>query len=646
VVRLRLLTLVALVVSACSSSPHQETARPANDQNAGGVTPEILAKYAPPSVPADVRRRVQSMLDVRSPGAGDVTLDGTKMFFTWSVTGSAQVWRLDGPQRFPVQLTGGEDVTTLADVMPDGEHILLSRDRGGEENPGLYLQSAEGGPLEVIAQKDKVQTFLSFVSDDGGSIYYRANDRKPDAYAIYRYDVATKQPELVFDQDGLWDVADHRSDGRLLLAKETGNASREFYEFDPATKALTPVLGQNESEDHEAAFGGESGELIVLTPKLSNFRRLYRYRNGEFLPISPEMSHDVTAFSVNDRRILYTINDGGYTRLRAMDASAFTELPLPPLPPADHVRFGSTTSNGRYTTITVDTGRAPASSYVLDWTSGKLTQWHVPSAPELDTSRFAVASLESYPARDGTPIPMFVRRPASCPSKPCPVIVNFHGGPESQSLPGFDSSAQLFVDAGFVFVEPNVRGSEGYGKAWLHADDGPERLKVITDIEDCATFIRAHWGEDGRPPKIGVYGGSYGGYSALIGMTMFAGAYDAGVSVVGISNLRTFLQNTAPYRRALRVTEYGDPDKDRDALMKLSPITYVDRVKAPLLVIQGANDPRVPVSEGIQIHGALEAKKIESRLIILPDEGHGSQKRDNRVLELGNIIQFFQSGLG
>ena len=615
-----------------------------SDQNAGGVTPEIAAKYAPSPLPPDVRRRVQSMLDVRSPGAGAVTLDGTRMFFTWSVTGSAQVWRLDGPQRFPVQLTGGEDVTTLDDVMPDGRHIVVSRDRGGEENPGLYLQSAEGGPLEVIAQKDKVQTFLSFVSEDGGSIYYRANDRKPDAYAIYRYDVANKQPELVFDQDGLWDVADHRPDGRLLLAKETGNASRQFYEFDPRTKALAPLLGQNESEDHEAAFARESGELIVLTPKLSNFRRLYRYRNGEFLPISPEMSHDVSAFSIDEgrRRILYSVNEGGYTRLRAMDAATFTELPLPPLPPADHVRFGSTTSNSRYTTITVDTGLAPSSSYVLDWTSGRLTQWHVPSAPELDTSRFAVARPESYPARDGTEIPMFVRRPPSCPSKPCPVIVTFHGGPESPSLPGFDTAAQLFVDAGFVFVEPNVRGSEGYGKAWLHADDGPERLKVITDIEDCATFIHAHWAEDGRPPKIGVYGGSYGGYSALIGMTMFAGAYDAGASVVGIGNLLTFLQNTAPYRRALRVTEYGDPDKDRDALVKLSPITYVDRVRGPLLVIQGANDPRVPVSEGIQIHAALEAKKIESRLIILSDEGHGSQKRDNRVLELGHVLQFFQ----
>lgn len=213
-------------------------------------------------------------------------------------------------------------------------------------------------------------------------------------------------------------------------------------------------------------------------------------------------------------------------------------------------------------------------------------------------------------------------------------------------MPGFDRHAQLFVDSGFVLVEPNVRGSEGYGKTWLHADDGPKRLDVITDIEDCARFIRARWATDGRPPRIGVYGWSYGGYSALIGMTMFAGAYDAGASVVGIGNLLTFLENTAPYRRALRVTEYGDPERDREALVKLSPITYVDRVKAPLLIIQGANDPRVPVGEAIQIHDKLEAKKVESRLIVFPDEGHGAQKRDNQVLELGHLIQFFQTHLG
>jgi dipeptidyl aminopeptidase/acylaminoacyl peptidase len=225
------------------------------------------------------------------------------------------------------------------------------------------------------------------------------------------------------------------------------------------------------------------------------------------------------------------------------------------------------------------------------------------------------------------------------------VIVLFHGGPEGQATPGFYAGTQLFVDAGFTVVEPNVRGSDGYGRTWIHADDGAKRLAVITDIEDVAKYIKDKWAAGGKAPKIGVAGGSYGGYATLVAMTMFAGAYDAGASVVGISNLYTFLMNTAPYRRALRISEYGDPEKDKDALLKLSPITYIDQVKSPLLIIQGATDPRVPAGEAIQIKAALDAKNIPSELIIFPDEGHGAQKRENQVLQLGHMVRFFEQHL-
>jgi dipeptidyl aminopeptidase/acylaminoacyl peptidase len=642
------LLLGALLLAAgCTSSSR---ARPAAEETAPpAATPEVLARYAPTPLPAELRRRVQAMFDVRSPGAGQLSPDGTRLFFNWSVTGSSQVWRVDGPQRFPVQLTGGEDPTTLQGVMPDGRHIVVSRDRGGAENPGLYLQPADGGALETIFQKDGVRASLAYISDDGASIVYAANDRKPDSYAIYHYDVAAHRADLIFGEDGLWSVADHRDDGRLLLEKATGNTSSEYFGYDPAAKALTPLLGQNETEDYDVEFGLGDGELIVRTPKVGDFQRLYRYAvaSKALAPITPEMSHDVSSFSVSDDggRVLYTVNDGGYTRPHALDARRFTELPLPALPPADHVSFGSTSRDGRYTAILLNSATTLPSSSVLDWRTGTLTRWHVPSAPEIDPGRFAPATLESYPARDGTPIPMFVRRPAACTPAPCPVIVEFHGGPEAQSGPGFDAGAQLFVDAGFVHVTPNVRGSDGYGKAWLHADDGPKRLAVITDIEDCARWIRDRWAEGGRAPKIGITGASYGGYSTLVGMTMFAGAYDAGVAVVGISNLATFLEHTAPYRRALRITEYGDPARDGDALRQLSPITHIERVAGPLLIIQGANDPRVPVSEALQMQTALERRKAGSSLILFPDEGHGSQKRDNRVQEVGHTLAFFQEHL-
>ena len=284
-----------------------------------------------------------------------------------------------------------------------------------------------------------------------------------------------------------------------------------------------------------------------------------------------------------------------------------------------------------------------------------MTQWVLPSAPEVDLKKFAIAKLMNYETRDQIKIPMFVRFPEGCESKTdvkiessknCPVVVHFHGGPEGQSEAGFSPMAQAFVNEGFIFVEPNVRGSDGYGKEWLDSDNGIKREKVITDIEDASIWIKNNWkNQKNESPKIGVMGWSYGGYSTLMAMTKFAGAYNAGVALVGMSNLVTFMQNTAPYRRILRASEYGNPDTDKEFMLRLSPVTYVDNVKDPLLIIQGANDPRVPAGEAIQMQETLTKKKIKSELIIFADEGHGSSKKENQVLEIGNMIEFFKKNL-
>ncbi len=633
--------------SAVASAAPAPAATGYSGHGAESVSPEVLAEFAPTPVPAEIIARVQALLDVKAPGAGRLSPDGKALYFSWSISGTRQLWRLDGPKQFPVQMTGGDAPTGIVATTPDGKWLILSRDRSGEENPGLYLQDPKGGPLTVIQHKPKVQTTFFFVSDDSKFVYFRANDVKQATYVIYRWDIEKKQREVVFDQqEGIWAVADAKADGRLLLAKEVGSNMSEYFEYDPAKKSLTPLFGQGERQDYNAEYGAAEGEVIVQTPKLGEFRRLYSWKAGTLTPISPDIKHDVDSFSIDRQkaRILYNVNEGGYMRLHGLDAKTFKALKLPAFPPSDHVLVASTTPNGKFTTFSVDTGKGPQLSYSLEWKSSKLSEWHVPSSPEIDTSRFARAALEQYPARDGTMIPMFVRRPEKC-DKPCPVVVNFHGGPEGQTLAGFSVSAQAFVDAGFVFVAPNVRGSDGYGKTWLHADDGPKRLDVITDIEDCARFIRKSWGDGGKEPKVGIMGGSYGGYSTLVGMSMFAGAYDAGAENVGFSSLVTFLQNTAPYRRPLRISEYGDPDKDREALIKLSPITYIDRIKAPLLLIQGANDPRVPVGEAVQVYRALQAKKLPAKLMIFADEGHGSQKRENVALTMGHMVRFFQEHL-
>lgn len=456
----------------------------------------------------------------------------------------------------------------------------------------------------------------------------------------------------MFDTPGLWRITDRRATGagdEWLLTKALGNTHQEIYRYAVATKTLTPVVGQGQTEQYDVAFGPRPGELFVRTNQPSDYQRIYRRTaDGALVPVTPELRHDITGMVIDEARtrLYYVVNQDGFLRLHALDARTLKPLALPTLA-GDNQRFASVSRDGRYVQLTVDGARLPPTSVVWDWKTRRATTWRLPMTPEIDVGSFAPVALETYPARDGTPIPMLVRRPAACATAatPCPVVVDFHGGPESQSLAGFDASAQLFVDAGFVFVEPNVRGSSGYGKAWLHADDGARRKDVVTDIEDAARYIRTAWAKGGVAPRIGVMGGSYGGYATLMAMTYFAGAYDAGVATVGISNLVTFIQNTAPYRRILRMSEYGDPAQLGDVMRELSPTTHVDKLVAPLLVIQGVNDPRVPVGEALQFYRAMEARQVPGGLILFADEGHGTSKRGNQVLARGQTLAFFERHL-
>ncbi|MEK7357809.1 MAG: prolyl oligopeptidase family serine peptidase, partial [Bdellovibrionota bacterium] len=430
----------------------------------------------------------------------------------------------------------------------------------------------------------------------------------------------------------------------------TGARTAEYFRYSMADRKLVPVLGQGEKEEYRIEFAATSDDYLVMTNKFGNFRRLYLLRAGKFEPITPDVKMDLDGFSTpfNKSKLYVQWNDNGTNRLEIRDPVTFkiiTPAKIAAFKDAAHVFAASPSRRGRFVAIGVEHSRAPRTSYVYDWKDRTLTQYVRPSFPELARDRFADTKLEFYPARDGTKIPMLVTRSKECEGKLCPVVVNFHGGPEGQSRPGFNKRAQLFAGDGFVYVEPNVRGSVGYGKEWLRADDGSKRLDVITDIDDCSKYVRVAWAIDGKQPKIGVMGWSYGGYSTFMAMTMFAGAYDAGVALVGMSSLRSFLLNTAPYRRILRVSEYGDPERDKDALEKLSAMNYLDRVKAPLMISQGASDPRVPVGEALQIRAALAKRGVEVPLIIYPDEGHGSAKRDNTVLELGHSLAFFKKHL-
>jgi dipeptidyl aminopeptidase/acylaminoacyl peptidase len=652
---------IALCVLAFAAAAHAQQA-PYSGLGADSIGKDVVAKFAPPPLDARLLRSIELMLDVRAPGLGIPSPDGRALYFGWGITGSAQVFKLDAPKAFPIQMTGGDENTSIRGVTPDGKWIVLTRDAGGQENPGLYLQPSSGGPLRTVFHAPKVRASFAFVTPDSREIYFAANDVSPDSQTIYRYDIAAGTRTRVFAEKGFWAVADHRGTGtslRLLLAKRPSSLASEYYELVPATGQLTPLLGAGESVLYEAQYAAQPGELLVGTDRFRDLKTLYRWKIGSdtsaasFREVIASPDMEVTEFAIDQaRRHAYVeLNDRGYTKLVVLDARTYAQVALPLPRDADHVVAGATTEDGRFVTIGVSTPTAPRTSYVWDWDRRALVQWVVPSSPEVDVGAFVAAKLVSYPAKDGMPIPAFVRVPRGCAADenatadPCPVIVLFHGGPEGQAKPGFSTYRQMFVNAGYILVEPNVRGSGGYGRKWLDADNGPRRLDVIGDIEDASRYVKAQYARNGKAPKVGVMGGSYGGYAALLAMTMFAGAYDAGVSNVGISNLESFLRNTAPYRRALRISEYGDPERDAEALRKLSPVNYVDRVKDPLLIMQGVNDPRVPVGEAVQMHELLAKRGVSAPLILFADDGHGAARRSSAAQQLGHTIRFFDEHL-
>ena len=614
------------------------------------ISPENLKKYAPPILNPVMTNKLKKMFDVTSPGMGMLSPDKKTLFFSWRVTGQSHIWKIDGPQKFPQQLTSGSDAVTLSAVAPNGQFLIISKDTNGQENPGLFKLDLKTGFIQELYRKEKVQVSFSFITDDSKWMYYTANDKKADSYSTYKLNLETLKTETVYEGDGNWYVADYWNQGeRLLMVKYNGARVNEYFDLDVKTQKLTPIIGQGEKNEYEVSYGTKTDEFIVLTAK-DNFKRLYLYKNKQLiLKSESQLKFDISGFSIDHprKKLTYTVNREGYSELHALSLPSFKTIKIPQFKNADHVFLGATTRDGQVSMLGVISSQSPRLSYSYDWKTQKMTQWVLPSAPEVDLKSFSVSKLMKYTTRDGVEIPMFVRFPQKCKEKSgCPVVVHFHGGPEGQSQPGFSPMAQAFVDEGFVFVEPNVRGSDGYGKEWLDSDNGAQREKVITDIEDASIWIRKNWADaNGAAPKVGVMGWSYGGYSTLMAMTYFAGSYDAGVALVGMSNLVTFMQNTAPYRRILRMSEYGNPETDKDFMLRLSPVTYVDKVKNPLMIIQGVNDPRVPAGEALQMHETLQKKKIASELILFADEGHGSSKKENQVLEIGHMIEFFKKHL-
>jgi dipeptidyl aminopeptidase/acylaminoacyl peptidase len=334
-------------------------------------------------------------------------------------------------------------------------------------------------------------------------------------------------------------------------------------------------------------------------------------------------------------------NVAGRTELAFLDFVTGAFSPGPPLP--SEIGGGLTWSrDGTQIALTCSGATAPADVWVLERATGGLRQVTRSPHPGVPLASLVRPTLVSFPASDGLELSGWLYRPAGATS-PGPIVLSFHGGPEGQERPSFRSDYQALLSRGIAVLAPNVRGSAGFGKRFVNLDNGALRRDGVRDIEACLDYVVKAGVAD--PKRIGIMGGSYGGYMVMAGLTQYPDRFAAGANLFGVVNFATFFKHTEPWMAAISKVEYGDPDKEAALLRELSPIHKVDEVQAPTLVLHGANDTNVPVVEAEQVVESLKRRSVPVDYVLFPDEGHGFRKTPNRIRSTVSIVRWFEKYL-
>jgi dipeptidyl aminopeptidase/acylaminoacyl peptidase len=440
-------------------------------------------------------------------------------------------------------------------------------------------------------------------------------------------------------------------DSKLLVWRYVSISESYLYLADVATGTLTALDDSGRKVGiRTAKFAPDGRGVYLLTDEDGEFLQL-KFKDPvthQSRSVTPVSGWDVEDFDVSSdgRYLAYAVDDDGRSRLTVLDTQAKLELAPAGLPQGriGNLRFDRT---GRRLAMSAESALAPRDVYVYDLEHGKLERWTRSEPGPLDPGTLAPPELIHYPTWDRVGgharlLSAYVYRPRTA-AGPSPVVIDIHGGPESQYRPGWDPFVQFLVnELGYAVVAPNVRGSSGYGKTFLALDNGVLREDAVRDIGSLLVWIGVQPQFD--RDRIAVMGGSYGGYMALASLVAYGERLRGGIDLVGISNFVTFLHNTAAYRRDLRRAEYGD-ERDtgmRVFLDRISPLTNASRIKKPLLVVAGSNDPRVPVSESEQLVWRARAAGGEVWYLLAKDEGHGFRKKANRDAYLESAATFLQ----
>ncbi|MFP5373788.1 MAG: S9 family peptidase [Gammaproteobacteria bacterium] len=660
--------LFTAVLSGLVLSPPAHAQAPAAATRAGNdvVREEVgnrISENIPP-IPAELLEQLNRYQNTRGAGVAGWTPDGCLLVGT-RFAETNQVHRVCAPLGMREQLTFYPEPvssTTPAPAKSGRDGFVFGKDTGGDEFWQLHWFDLATRETTLLTDGRRSQNRGPLFSPDGRLLAYSSTARNGTDTDVWVRDMATGQARPVVTAGGSWSAQDFSPDGRRLLVTRYVSINEAYPgEVDLATGELTlfPVDGG------KAAFGGfeyapdgasvyfVSDEPVAGRP--SEFRTL-RYHapdDGSVRELSGHIPWDVEGFTIADdgRHLAYVTNEDGIYKLRVLALPGHEEVALPELP-VGVIGGLAFSPDGRRLALTLNSATSPSDAYVIDLAARSLTRWTRSEIGGLDPDRFVSPTLVRYPTFDqvdGAPrtIPAFYYRPANLPAgRRLPVVINIHGGPEAQSLPTFNPTVQYLVnELGVAVLVPNVRGSSGYGKTWLTLDNAEKREDSVRDIGALLDWIAAQPELD--EGRVGVYGGSYGGYMVLASMATYPERIRAGVDIVGISHFGTFLQNTEDYRRDLRRAEYGDERDPAIAALfeRISPLNNAHRIAAPLFVAQGRNDPRVPWTEAEQIVKAVRGNGQPVWYLLFADEGHGFRKKTNADYFTAATMLFWQAHL-
>lgn len=610
-----------------------------------------------PVIPQRISDDISRYQNIRSGSFQNFNEDGTEMYISTRFGNVSQLHKVKKPGGARFQLTYFEEPIGSINRQPDGEVIAFTMDAKGNENAQVFILNPKNGEYKMLT--DGISRNGSPVwSEDGEKIAYRSNKRNGASNDVWITSVNDKnKSEMILEsQDGTsWGAIDWSNDNKKILIQNYISVSNsKIYSVDVESKTKSLIIGSNDKKSVNIGlnFDYDDKGIFFITNEFSDYRNL-AYKNiqtGQVTLITNDIRWNVDSFvlSKDGSRAAFSINENGFSSLYLMETSSykFNKVKNIPIGLVSGIEFNrQSTSLG----LSINTYQSPSDAYTLELKKdpleyGDLVKWTESEIGGLDTTKFVKPKFFSYETFDGLNIPAFIYKKKS--QKPLPVIIYIHGGPESQSRPRFSSTFQQWIDKlGVAVITPNVRGSNGYGKNFLELDNGFKREDSVKDIGSLINWIEKQ--PDLDASKIAVYGGSYGGYMVLASAVFYSDKLKAAVDVVGISNFVTFLKNTKDYRRDLRRVEYGDErdPKMRDFLEEISPNNNVEKIKVPMFVIQGQNDPRVPVTEAEQIVDALRNSNKQVWYMNALNEGHGYRKKENRDIYQQAVILFFEKYL-